>query len=299
MENLYRRLPPTNALVAFEAAARLGNFTRAGDELLISQAAVSRHVQRLEERLGVQLFVREHRRVRLTAAGRVLYDSVHESLEQIASTALRLKGLDEEGTVAIGANNAIAFYWLRPRLMRFQQRYSDTEMHLVASDADPDFERDALDFAVRYGDGGWPELEVDHLFDEELFPVCSPGFLRGDWTPRPPEWLMQTGLLHMQPQGPGWVTWEDFLRSAGVVAMAPLPGRMTFNTYPVLLQAALDGQGVAIGTRYLLDPLLASGRLVRPVAHSMRTGRAYYLTRRRDVPLTSSAAAFRQWLLGE
>jgi len=282
------------ALVAFEAAGRHLNFSRAAGELCVTQAAVSRSIRGLEDQLGFALFERLHRSVALTPAGASLHQAVTYGFDHIADAVDEQRQRRSDRHVGVAANNAVAFYWLRPRITAFQHENPDVHLSVLAADADPRLDRADVDIAIRYGDGHWTDAVL--LFDEELFPVCSPAFLGAAGPLARPEDLLATTLLYMDPQGPDWVTWSEWIRAQGIDPARRLPAGLTFNSYPVLLQAAVEGQGVAMGTGELVDPLLAEGTLVRPMTECYRTGRGYYLV----VPVggrhSAAAMAVRDWL---
>ena len=295
MRELHRRMPSMTALVAFEAAGRHRNFSRAAEELHVSQAAVSRQIRKLEERLGLTLFERLHRSVALTAAGERLLQAVEFGFDHIADAVTQVRQVQEERHVAVAANNAVAFYWLRPRVTAFQQEHPEIRLAILAQDADPALDGEEVDIAIRYGGGQWPDAESLILFEEALFPVCSPDYAR-EHRFQGPQDLLDAALLYMDPQGPEWVTWSEWLRARGVSPDDRLPPGVTFNSYPVLLQAAVEGQGVALGTDHLVDHLLEDGTLVRPLDDDYRTGRGYYLALPAGSEPSEYTLEFREWL---
>lgn len=298
MRELHRRLPPLAALVAFEAAGRHGNFTRAARELCVSQAAVSRRIRELEEHLGITLFQRLHRAVALTQAGARLHQAVGYGLDQIHDAIAELQRSSSR-PLAISANNAVAFYWLRPRVPAFQRVAPEIELAVFASDVPGSLLDGDVDLGIRYGDGHWADAEASPLFEEAVFPVCAPAYLARHGPLRRPADLLGTRLLYMYAHGPDWVTWAEWLRVHGVETGDGLPAGPTFDSYPVLLQAALDGQGMAIGTRHLVDSLLAEGRLVQPFPGDYRTGRGYFVVTPAGRELSAAARRFRDWILAE
>ena len=177
MQSLRSRLPPLNALVAFEASARHLSFTRAGQELGVSREAVSRQIRNLEDHLGVALFRRRHRALDLTPAGEELEAVVRQSLDKIAHTASALQRRRRPSRLTVTATIAIATFWLTPRLPRFRAAHPGAELRVVVSDAPVDMAAEGIDVGLRYGDGKWRGLKTRHLFDVESFPVCAPGYL--------------------------------------------------------------------------------------------------------------------------
>jgi len=297
MRELYRRLPSINALVAFEAAGRHCNFSRAAEELHVSQAAVSRQIRQLEEQLDTTLFERLHRSVSLTPACERLHSAVSYGFDGIGDAIARIERERQVDHVGIAANNAVAFYWLRPRLAAFRQEDPSLEPAVYAADLEPGFDTEGIDIAIRYGEGDWSDAQSELLFGEAIFPVCAPDYLRNMHSLQAPKDLLDANLLYMDPQGPDWVTWSEWLRHQGIEPGTQLPSGPMFNSYPVLLQAAIDGQGVAMGTAELLAAVLEEGRLVRPLTEEYRTERGYYLSLPARRPVSPRVTALYDWML--
>ena len=298
MASLRKKLPPTNSLVAFEAAARHLNFTHAAKELLVTQAAVSRHIKVLEDHLGLPLFRRLPRALQLTPQGRRLQAAVTMGLEHIANTAadLRLSRGDQDVTVSTSVT--FASYWLMARVAKFRAAYPELEIRLVASAPVADLAVAGIDLAVRYGDGNWPDVEVVHLMNNEVFPVCAPSYLEGREPLRTPEDLLNETLLHLVEHDHNWVRWDSWLKALGVDGKPTRRGH-EFDNYLILVQAALDGQGIALGGGRLADDFLARGSLVRPLDATLNSERGFYLLTPKDVTLGKSACLFRNWILAE
>jgi DNA-binding transcriptional LysR family regulator len=263
----------------------------------VSQAAVSRQIRQLEERIQTRLFDRLHRSVALTPAGERLQQAVSYGFDQISDALARIEQENQGDRVGIAANNAVAFYWLRERIVDYQRREPSLEPAVYAADTDPPFGTEGIDLAVRYGNGQWGDARSTLLFRERLFPVCSPGYRDSVGSLAQPADLLEATLLYMDPQGPDWVTWAEWLRAQGIDRGMRLPQGPMFNSYPLLLEAAIDGQGVALGTGEMLDPLLEEGTLVRPMAAEYRTGRGYWLSLPAQGPLNPRAEALHDWLL--
>lgn len=298
MEGLRRRLPPVNGLVVFEAAARQLNFTRAADELGVTQAAVSRQIQGLEDSLGVALFHRQHRAVQLTRAGQRLQQAVTMGLGHIAETAAALRRVRRGDELTVSSSVTFASYWLMSRVAKFRALHPEIELRLVASAPVSDLVVAGIDLAIRYGTGRWPGVEAIYLMDNEIFPVCAPGYLAGRGPLAGPAALLDETLLHLVEFDRNWVTWERWLRAVGV-AEAPRRRGLEFDNYLVLIQATLDGQGVALGGGRLADDFLARGALVRPLQATLRSDRGFYLVAPTEVPPSPAAALFRAWILEE
>ncbi|WP_119459044.1 LysR substrate-binding domain-containing protein [Rhodospirillaceae bacterium SYSU D60014] len=300
MERLRSKLPPVSCLLAFEAAGRLANFTLAAAELNVTQAAISRQIRALEEHLRFPVFHRRHRAVQLTTEGRKLHQAVSMGLEHIAGTMAGLRRSAGESHLTIGATIGFAAFWLMPRLTRFRAAFPDIELRLIASDKPLDLLSDGIDIAVRYGSGDWPGLAATYLFEAEIFPVCSPGFLAKHPGLRSPEDLLNLTLLGLDDVDPLWLNWEAWFKEMGLPLGRDPKGnhrRAYFNNYPILIQAAIDGQGVGLGWRYFLDDLLERGALVRPIEAAVRSDLGFYLVVPEGVEPSRDARAFHDWLL--
>jgi LysR family transcriptional regulator, glycine cleavage system transcriptional activator len=294
-----RDLPPMPALLAFEAAGRLSNFSAAARELGATQPAVSHQIAALEARLGTALFRRLHRGVALTAEGERLLQVVTRSLDAIADTAAEIRQARDPGGLTVATDFAFATYWLLPRLERLRTALGGVEIRILASQDVIDPRDRAVDAVVAFGPGRWPGCTVDRLFPESVVPICSPAMLARLPRLAAPADLLAQPLLHLESPDPArWLDWPGWFRGQGVEGVAR--GRsLRLNNYPLVLQAALAGQGVALGWRPLVDDLLAAGQLVACLPHPFRTQRGYFLAQPladRPDPLR---AAFRDWLVAE
>jgi LysR family glycine cleavage system transcriptional activator len=298
MVGLRAKLPPANSLVVFEAAARHLNFTRAAQELNVTQAAVSRQIQILEEHLGTQLFQRQPRALRLTVPGLRLFKSVTMSLEHIANTVMDIRRVGPKADVTIATSVTFASYWLMAHIAKFRAVNPDIELKVVASAPVSDLGAAGIDLAVRYGSGKWPGVEAIHLLDNEIFPVCAPSYLEGRRSLRKPRDLLDEVLLHLIEYDRNWVTWEAWLHDFGV-PWKPTKKGLEFDNYLVLIQAAIDGQGVALGGQRLAEDFISRGALVRPIDATLRSSRGFYLLVPHDVPLSKPATLFRDWVVAE
>ena len=285
------------SLVAFEAAARLRNFTRAADELGVSQAAVSRQIHNLEDNLGVSLFRRGGRPLALTGEGQRLYDAVSMGLRHIAAVAGELRRATANSPVSIAASVAITSMWMMPRVAGFRAAHPDYALRVIAADPYSDPGRGEVELAVRYGGGVWPGLEARFLFRDLVFPVAAPAWLQGRRAPHSAEDLAGAMLLDVEDIDPTWMPWTAWFARHGIAPRARPSDALTFNAYPNMIQAALDGQGVAVGWAHLIQRHLERGELVRVTADVFEPHEANYLTWRADRPLGEAATAFRDWLL--
>ncbi len=298
MQNLRKTLPPVNSLVVFEAAARHMSFTKAAGELGVSQAAVSRQIQALERHTRRTLFRRLHRALRLTPEGERLQAAVTMGLRHIAETAQALRRDTAGAQVTVSATIAFAALWLMPRIDRFYAAYPDLELRLIASDTPIDMRTENVDIAVFYGDGRWPGLETLVLFDEEIFPVCSPDYLAARPDLSSVSDLLTLNLLQQEATEPIWLSWEAWFQRMGVVPAANLLGPR-FNNYTIVIQAAQAGQGIALGWRRLVEQQLEAGSLVRPITSSLPADYSYFVATPNAAERRPEASAFHDWLLTE
>ncbi len=299
MRFLGKRLPPLGTLVAFEAAARNLSFTVAATELHLTQAAISRQIRLLEEDLGVRLFVRANRAVTLTTDGRDLQHTVSLALGHIANGAEQVRSTGGERRLSVGTDQSIAALWLMPRLDDFRRNNPDILVRLVASDNDADCLASHIDLSLIHGDGSWPDYDVTPLFGEDVFPVCSPGYLEHNGPIDTPMDIARQVLLALEDDHWDWMTWRVWLTENGVDLATEHHG-MTINHYPLVLQAAAAGHGIALGWRYLVDDYLADGRLVRPLGDlSVTTGAGYHLLSPLARPMDADAEVFRDWVIGQ
>lgn len=302
MESLRKRLPPTKALVVFEATARHLSFTRAAQELHLTQAAVSRQIRVLEQNLGVLLFNREKRAVHLTAEGERLRRTVAMALGHIAETAVALRQLHNEPHINLHTTTAFGALWLMRRIGRFRAASPDVQLRLVSSDDEIDLFgfNGNIDLSISYGQGDWPGLDTTKLFEDELFPVCSPGFNDGLPADFAIEQLPAQPLLHLESVEPSWMSWSTWFRYMGVEADDSTPHTTSFNSYLVIIQAAQEGQGIALGWRRLVQPFLDAGQLIRPISDSLRADNAYYLlSQPGSLDLRPELRTVHDWLLEE
>jgi len=286
-----RRLPSLNALKAFEAAARHESFTRAADELAVTQGAVSHQVKALEQELGLRLFLRQRQRLSLTAPGRRLLEVARDAFDRIADGTARLRAGERSGGLAISTSPNFAAKWLAPRLGAFAEAHPEIELRLSATLQHVDFAREDIDLAIRHGEGDWPGLSVVRLCREELFPVASPALAR---RLRRPADLKRATLLRLEGRR-DWALWLD---AAGVRDVDPERGPV-FNQASLQLDAAAAGQGVALARSALADWDLRGGRLARPFALAIPAPYAYWIVCPAPKAKQPKVRAFTAWLLAE
>ncbi|MFK3799773.1 MULTISPECIES: choline sulfate utilization transcriptional regulator [unclassified Pseudomonas] len=286
-------------LRGFEAAARLRSFTAAAIELGTTQPAISQQIKRLEEQLATRLFDRIYRGIELTDAGEILFNHVQAGLQSMDAGLSLITEQHQHEVLQVATDFAFAAYWLMPRLHRFHQANPDVDVSLVTSERSHSMLRADIDVAVLFGDGRFKQGESHWLFSEEVFPVCSPKLLAGRELPLRPEALKEFPLLHLRGEGGNnWFDWGGVFRALNI-AQAPAPGQLRFDNYTLLIQAAIGGQGVAIGWRHLVDDLLDQGLLCRPIDAAAISAYGYYIVlpqRKRRVQIVQR---FVDWLKSE
>jgi DNA-binding transcriptional LysR family regulator len=292
----YRRIVPSlTALVEFEAVARLSSFTRAAAELGVTQAAVSRQVRFLEDALGVRLFYRLHRSIALTDEGQALYVVIAESMQKIAGVFDRLSIGPEQQELVLASTAPFARLRLLPRLPNLRRLEPPLQLRLTTQMFTADLRHVEVDVAVRYGDGNWGDGTATLLFDEEVFPVCSPGFLEEREVSESLEALAALPLIESDSTYEGWMGWEAWFRSAGH-RPAKLNYVLRASLYTDAVDAARYGQGVALGWSRLVHDLLAKGELVRLTGASCKPRDAYFVVVPHGRTMTPAIMRLIEWL---
>ena len=289
------RLPSLNGLRAFEAAARHLSFTQAAFELNVTQTAISHQIRRLEEELGIRLFIRKNRALALTPKARDYLPGVRAAFNDLRLATDRLLRRDDDNVLTVSTLASLAAKWLLPRLSQFQEAHPRIDVRITTSTGLVDFRGGGVDAAIRYGRGHWAGLRADWLMADELFPVCSPKLLEGDKPLRRPEDLAHHTLLHSS--GGYDDDWRLWLTAAGLPTNISRQPGLTFDLILMTVQAAIDGIGIAMGrTSYVQDDI-AKGRLVVPFHIALPADAGFYLVSPEAVADPPKLAAFRQWLL--
>lgn len=289
-----RQLPPLNGLKAFEAAARHLSFTRAAAELNVTQAAISHQVKALEERLGLPLFRRINRALLLTDAGQDLFPSLSESFDMIAAAARRLKRHDRSGVLTLSTLDSIAASWLVPRIGKFRVLHPDIDVRISTTDQIVDFVSGDFDMGLRYGVGPYPGLEKVLLMKESLFPALSPSLLEKHGPLDNPADLARFPLLHDDMRD-DWAVW---MQAAGVEGIDVSRGP-SFSHSNHVQQAAVAGEGVALGRSVLIADDLAAGLLIKPFNIDLKAHHVYYAVYPKTSATRPKIIAFRDWLIKE
>ncbi|BEU03893.1 transcriptional regulator GcvA [Agarivorans sp. OAG1] len=287
-----RRLPPLNALKAFEAAARHLSFTRAAEELFVTQAAVSHQIKALEEFLGLKLFRRKNRALLLTEEGQGYFLDIKDIFISLTEATDRLLARGAKGTITVSLQPSFAIQWLVPRLSQFSEMHPDIDVRIKAVDLYEGSLTEDVDVAIYYGRGNWSGLRADKLHTEYLVPVCAPSLLVGDKALTKPEDLQYHTLLHDTARH----DWKAWFKLVGLRQMNVNHGPI-FSHSTMVLQAAVYGQGVALGHSVLAKPEIEAGRLVCPFEQVLLSKNAYYMVCKPSQAEQGKLVAFREWMI--
>jgi LysR family glycine cleavage system transcriptional activator len=287
-------LPSLNGLRAFEAAARHMSFTRAAAELNVTQTAISHQIRRLEEQLGLTLFIRRNRTLELTREALDYLPSIRSAFADLHRATAKLHRNDREGRLTVSTTASLATKWLISRVAAFQDANPGIEVRISTSTHLVDFQREEVDIAVRYGHGVWPGLRADWLMAEHIFPVCSPDLLNDARPLRTPEDLAHHTLLHTTVSREDWQLW---LTAAGLPGTIATRRGMTFDEGFMAIQAAMEGLGVALGRFHLVEADIAAGRLVAPFDTVLPQDAGYYVVAPEATAETAKIVRFRDWLI--
>ncbi|MDO6476187.1 transcriptional regulator GcvA [Alteromonas sp. 1_MG-2023] len=291
---MHRRLPPLNALKAFEAAARHLSFTKAAEELFVTQAAVSHQIKALEEFLSMKLFLRRNRTLLLTEEGQAYFLELKDIFKHLQEATERLLAKGSKGAITVAMPPSFASQWLVPRISRFSVEHPDIDVRIKAVDFDEGFLEDDVDVAIYYGKGRWSGVKADKLHTEYLTPLCSPMLFNG---PKPLNSLSDLKhhvLLHDLSRE----AWKNWLKSVGVPGVNVNQGPV-FSHSMLVLQAAALGQGIALGNTILARPELDAGRLIMPFEEKVASRDAFYLVCDEAQADLGKIAAFRSWILAQ
>lgn len=298
MSRLHRQLPQLQSLVYFESAARHLNFTAAAEELGTTQPAVSHRVRSMEEHLGVSLFFRQHRGVKLTEEGSRLYQTVRQSLDALRLTTEAVRVQDEQRSLTLATDFGFAKLWLMPRIRDLQQAIPGLQLRILTSQDQIDPRQETIDFSIHFN-GPMADPNAELLFPEYVVPVCSPALLDRHSPIRSTDDLARLPLLHLQQVEPTrWLDWDEWFRLQGGHP-GTVSSNLTFNDYSMVIQAAISGNGVALGWAPLVDELLEQGQLAVAYDRPVKTARGCFLITPPFSRTSGLRARFRDWLLSE
>lgn len=292
-------LPRLDYLITFEVAAELESFSAAAKHLNVSETAVSRKIRLLEHHFDCLFFERGQRSVRLTDQGRKLLSGISPGLKTLENASLSMLVEKSASPVRLAATNSVASLWLMPRLSRLRSENKGVTISLLASDEDTECLSEEVDLAILRGEGNWPGFRTQKLFGETVFPVCAPGYLENHLSIDSISELPDHALIDVRNNHAEWLNWQTWLTQKNID-----PDRVRHstlvNTYPLAIQAAADGLGIALGWGHLVDRHLSSGALVRPLAKAhVRTHSGYYMLTREKASPSSDRDAVARWLRNE
>lgn len=289
------KIPSLNGLRAFESAARHMSFTKAAEELNVTQTAVSHQIRRLEDELGIRLFLRLKNGLALTDEGRAFLPGIRSAFHEIRCATEMLLDTSNNSALTISTLVSLATKWLLPRLPSFQDAFPNIDIRVTASTELVDFRKGGIDAAIRYGFGDWKGLQADWLMSDEIFPVCSPKLLTGPKAIKSPADLANQTLL--QVSGMTSNDWNMWLRAAGLPEKLAEGTRLTFDLTMMAVQAAIDGLGICIGRTTYVDDDLKVGKLVAPFNLRLKSDLGFYLVSPLDIANSKKVMAFRCWLI--
>jgi DNA-binding transcriptional LysR family regulator len=292
-------LPALDLLVGFESAARHLSFTKAGEELFLTQSAVSRQIKDLEDQLGVVLFQRRHRALALTEAGHQFYAAAAQALSTMRTATDRLRAQAGKKALSVTTTHSFAALWLIPRLAGFTRDHPGVDVRITAETRVQQLERDGLDLALRHGPASLAGPNAVRLFGEKVFPVCSPKLLRKKPLEKPQDLKNHVLLQYDDPEGRHpWLHWKTWLEVERIADLKPA-GTLSFSGYEQIIPAAIAGHGVALGRSPLVKDLMRSGELVAPFKSSADPARAYFAIVSRNAAGRPEVTAFLEWLKAE
>lgn len=295
------RLPPLNALRAFEAAARHLSFKKAAEELNVTPAAISHQIKGLEADIGMPLFRRLNRSLLLTDAGQLLLPDIRDGFQSFHRAMDRLRAQSNENVLTVATAPSFAAKWLVPRLDRFSRAHPELDVRISASMQLVDYEAEGVDIGIRFGRGDYPGVENELLLTDTAFPVCSPQLLAGEHPLKSPDDLRYHVLLHdesWRSNYESFPTWGMWIKGAGVDGVDATRGTR-FNMTSDVINAAIEGAGVALGRSSMVEGDLQAGRLVKPFDLSVPVEFAFYVVYRKSNLAKSKISAFRDWLFDE
>lgn len=290
----FKTLPPLDSLLFFEAVARHGSFTRAAAELCLTQSAVSKQIKVLESSLGLALFERQPRGITLTRAGMALFGELTPLLQQLQRSVERLRAAHNTSSLTLVCTHAVAHYWLFPRLVEFNKACPGLAVHVNSTNDINEYSLDECDLGILYGDGNWPSLRAEPLFEERIYPICSRELVLDE--PADVAGLRELPLIQIDSSAWNCIDWADWFRHFGVDYRPPA-NVLTFNQVTLAFNGVLQGMGVGLGWDFMAREQLEAGLIRRVGPYCYSTGRADYLVHNRHKPLSMAAESFRCWLL--
>ncbi len=296
MRNTLKLIASPRNLFIFEAAARLGSFTLAANELGMQQPSVSAAIKQLEAALAVRLFDRGHRRITLTNAGLRFYTDVSRALRNIESAAEAVHNMGRSDYVTLNSSSAFSYYWMMPKLHTLRELHPAIDLRLQNSVSEPNLDVENISVAVRLGDGNWPDCYAEKIADEVIFPVASPRVMQAARNLRSIPNLLHERLIHLEEPVRIRPTWKQWFAHHSINNMQ-IPEGLRFNDYALVLQAAQTGEGFAFGWEHIVRDLLERELLAAREEWAWQTGRGIYLVWSKSRPLSTNAEKVRDWIL--
>ena len=296
MRNTLKLISSPRNLFVFEAAARLGSFTLAAEELGMQQPSVSASIKQLEGSLSVRLFDRGHRQIALTNAGLRFYADVSQALRGIESAAEAVHNMGRSDYVTLNSSSAFSYYWMMPKLHTLRELHPDIDLRLQSSVREPDLDVENISIAIRLGDGDWPDCHAVKIADEVIFPVASPIVMQSAVNLRSVPNLLKERLVHLEEPIRMRPTWSQWFEHHGIKNIEISEG-LRLNDYALVLQAAQTGEGFAFGWKHIVSDLIDRQLLAAREEWSWQTGRGIYLVWSRSRPLSGNALKVRDWIL--
>ncbi len=297
MQALRKLIHSPHHLFVFEVCGRLGSFTQAAKELGVSQPAVSLAMRQIEDAMGVALFERKHRRIELTTAGSALHTEVSEGLTRILDTARSLNRQSPPNLVTLSVSTAFANYWMMPRLSSLHKSHPHIDLRLQVVDKDIDLEQEDVSLGIRRGrSGAWPGYESAIIAIEELIPVASSSYADQYGIPQSVEALLQHQIIHLEEPFRPRPTWKDWFNAMGIEYRDQGEG-LRLNDYALVIQAAMSGEGVALGWQHIVSPLVDRKLLIPLCSQRWKTGEEFHLIWSNRTALSPAAELVRDWIL--
>ena len=298
MQDYKSRLPNLDSLITFDAVARHQSFTLAANELCLTQPAVSQRIKLLEQEMGIQLFERFHKSIRLSAHGNEFHNSVVVALNHLVAASEMVKNTFHTLSIKITADIAMSACWLAPRLSDLQKVFNDTCIELIATDSPKSYLDPSIDISIVHGQGEWSGFNSTLLFSEEVVPVCSQSYLDRNGPIENIEDLAQANLIDLIYEKWTWMNWTIWLSESNVMH-SKINRAFRSNLYDATIQAAKEGLGVALGWRYFVDPDLLDHSLVMPISKSVKTSNGYYLLINESSPNLAQIEPISDWIINK
>lgn len=296
MRKLWQNIHSPRNLIVFDAAARLGSFTRAAEELNMQQPSVSAAIKQLEEALGVILFQRGHRKVELTAAGIRLFSDSSKALDDLEASVQAVRQMGREDHVTLNSSSAFSYYWMMPKLSQLRALHPGVDLRLQNSDREPDLDSENISLSIRLGNGNWPGYHMAKIAEEIIYPVASPRVMASAKNLRSIPNLLNERLIHLEEPIRERPTWAQWFAHHGIHDREITAG-LRLNDYALVLRAAVSGEGIAFGWEHIARDLLERGMLAARKEWAWKTGNGIYLVWSKTKPLSKNAKLVRDWMI--